>query len=303
MNNFVAYFYNIIVDKINFNKNHYSFNYLGYLYHLYLINDDMDINMMVNINKRLLVNTLVSEIIINRDNHYVSSHNGQNYILIKIYANINKKISLEEINYLANALYSEKNKINWAILWSNKIDYLEKLINENGKKYPLLVDSFNYFVGLAENAISYYNDINVGNNNKYVISHKVIGFNDSVEVLYNPLNIIFDYRARDVAEYIKNSFFINNKNIYDELRNYMQYNRLTDIDVRLIVSRMLYPSFYFEMYEDILIYNQSESIILKITDQLPMFEKYLASIISFFKNYYDIPEIKWLNKKTKINPR
>ena len=64
----------------------------------------------------------------------------------------------------------------------------------------------------------------------------------------------------------------------------MQYNRLTDIDVRLIVSRMLYPSFYFEMYEDILIYNQSESIILKITDQLPMFEKYLASIISFFKN-------------------
>ena len=256
MNNFVAYFYDITIDKLTFNNKYYSFNYLGYLYRLYLI-DNIDVDMLVNINKRLIDNTLVSEIIINRDGKYISTYNGSNYILIKIYANPEKKISLDEITYLANTLYTKNIKMNWAKLWSTKIDYLENLINENGKKYPLLVDSFNYFVGLAENAISYYNSIEIGNDNTYVISHKTLKYNDTVDVLYNPLNIIFDYSVRDVAEYIKNSFWNNNKNIYDELSEYMKYNHLSITDVKLLISRILYPSFYFGLYEDILIYNMN----------------------------------------------
>lgn len=299
MNNFVAYFYNIRISKIHYDYHHYSFNYNGFLYHLYCVDENININMMVNINKRLLGNTLVSEIMINKDGNYISNYNNQRYILIKIYVNINKKISLEEINYLANALYSEKNKIDWGTLWSNKIDYLEDLINENGKKYPLLVDSFNYFVGMAENAISYYNNIDINDNYKYVISHKVTKFNDTIEVLYNPLNIIFDYRARDLAEYIKNAFFLNNRNIYNELSYYMQYAPLSITDVQLTIARILYPSFYFEMYEDILVYNQNELIISKIVDKLPQYEKYLRNIILFFKNYYDISEVNWLNKKNE----
>ena len=296
MNNFIDYFYNIKVEKIIFNNKYYSFYYNGYLYNMYLIQSNVNVNSMININRKLLGHTLVSEIIINKDGNYISYYNNQNYMLIKIYVNINKNISLEEINYLANSLKSEKNKVDWGILWSNKIDYLEDLINENGKKYPILVDSFNYFVGMAENGISYYNNINIDKNYSYVISHKIIRFNDTILALYNPLNIIFDYKARDIAEYIKNAFFLNNKNIYNELYNYMQYSNLLTTDVMLIVARILYPSFYFEMYEDILVDNQSEKIIVPIIDRLPEYEIYLASIISFFKNYYDIPEINWLNK-------
>ncbi len=298
MNNFVAYFYDITIDKLTFNNKYYSFNYLGYLYRLYLI-DNIDVDMLVNINKRLIDNTLVSEIIINRDGKYISTYNGSNYILIKIYANPEKKISLDEITYLANTLYTKNIKMNWAKLWSTKIDYLENLINENGKKYPLLVDSFNYFVGLAENAISYYNSIEIGNDNTYVISHKTLKYNDTVDVLYNPLNIIFDYSVRDVAEYIKNSFWNNNKNIYDELSEYMKYNHLSITDVKLLISRILYPSFYFGLYEDILIYNMNESIILKFTNKLPQYEIYISNMIAFFNNYYDIPKINWLNRKNE----
>ena len=87
--------------------------------------------------------------------------------------------------------------VDWGLLWSKKIDYLEDLINENGKKYPLIVDSFNYFVGMAENAIGYFNSIGFNKNYRYVVSHKVIKDDDSVEVLYNPMNIIFDYKVRD----------------------------------------------------------------------------------------------------------
>ena len=295
MNNFVDYFYNMRVEKVLFNKKHYSFMYNGYLYRIYPVDNNININTIVNINKRLLGHTLVSEIIANKDNNYVSFYNGQNYILIRIYANINKNITLEEIIFLANSLYTEKFKINWGMLWSKKIDYLEELINENGKKYPIIVNSFNYFVGMAENAISYYNDIKIEDNYKYVISHKNIRFNDTIEVLYNPLNIIFDYRARDIAEYIKNAFFINNSNIYNELNEYMNVNGLSITDVKLVVARLMYPSFYFEMYEDILIDNDDEKIIVPIVDRLTEYEKYLASIINYFKNYYDIPTIPWLN--------
>ena len=154
-------------------------------------------------------------------------------------------------------------------------------------------------MGLAENAISYYNSIEIGNDNTYVISHKTLKYNDTVDVLYNPLNIIFDYSVRDVAEYIKNSFWNNNKNIYDELSEYMKYNHLSITDVKLLISRILYPSFYFGLYEDILIYNMNESIILKFTNKLPQYEIYISNMIAFFNNYYDIPKINWLNRKNE----
>lgn len=303
MNNFIDYFYNIKIDSIKYNNHYYSFIFNGYNYRLYILEDNININSMINLNKKMLGYTLVSEIINNRWNNYISNYNGLNYILIKIYINIDKAITLEEINNLASYMYSNKNNLNWGQLWSKKIDYLEELINENGKKYPIIVDSFNYFVGMAENAISYYNDIIIDNNYKSVISHKRIRFNDTVEALYNPLNIIFDYKVRDIAEYIKNAFFLNNKNIFYEFDNYLKNNHLDIIDIKLLISRLMYPSFYFDLYEDILVNGESEKIIIKIIDRLPHYEKYLASIISYLKNMYDVNEIAWLKNSYNIEKK
>ena len=182
------------------------------------------------------------------------------------------------------------------MLWSNKIDYIEEMIAENGKKYPIIVDSFNYFVGLAENAISYYNSIPINNNYTYYISHKRIRINDTTESLYNPLNIIFDYKVRDVAEYIKNAFFLNNTNIFNELDAYLKFNKLSLTDIKLLIARVLYPSFYFELYEDILVNNKDEKIIVPIINMLPKYEKYLNMVITYFKKHYNIDEIVWLKK-------
>ena len=303
MNNFLDYFYNIKGTKIKYNNKYYSFILNGYIYKLYILNDNIDINFIINLNKKMLGYTLVSEIILNKMNNYISNYNNQDYILIKIFVNIDKLISLEEINYLANTFYSNKMKVNWANLWSRKIDYLEELINENGKKYPMLVDSFNYFVGMSENAISYYNDIIIDSNYPLVISHKTIRFNDTIECLYNPLNIIFDYRVRDIAEYIKNAFFLGNKKIINELNNYLNNNSLTNTDIKLLVARLMYPSFYFELYEDILVNGEKEKIIINIINKLPSYEKYLASIITFFKKRYDINEIAWLNNTYNIEKK
>lgn len=297
MNNFIEYFYNIKIDKVIYNHKYYSFIYNGYTYKLYIYDNYNNINMLMELNNKLIGVTLLSEIIYNRNNEIISVYNGVSYILLKLYANTNKQISLNEIAFLSNTLYKEKLNVNWGFLWGRKIDYLEDLINENGKKYPLIVDSFNYFVGMAENAISYYNDIFIDKDYKYSVCHKIIRVNDTIEALYNPLNITFDYRVRDVAEYIKNAFFNNNKYILNELDNYLKTNTLSLMEAKLLVARLLYPSFYFDMYEDILIDNQEEKIILDIISKLDEYEIYLSQIISYLKQSYDIDEIRWLKKQ------
>ena len=296
MNNFIDYYYGIKEDNIIYNETYYSFTYKGYLYKLYKILDNININQVVNINKKLIRHTLMGEICLNRFGKAISIYNDNSYVLVKVYSISNKYISLEDINYLANMLYVSNGGLNWGQLWAKKIDYLERMISEFGKKYPLLVDSFNYFAPLTENAISYFNDINIPNNYLAFISHKVININDKDGCLYNPLNIIFDYKVRDIAEYIKNAFF-ENRDISNELLKYLSRNELSQTDIKLLIARMLYPSFYFNLYDDILINNKDEKIIVDIINRLDDYEVYLARYINYFSSKYDTPTITWLKNK------
>lgn len=300
MNNFIKFFYNMKVTNTNFINNYYEFNHNNNYYRLYILNEEYNIynyNNIYTINKELINNTLMSEIILNKDKNIITTYHSINYILLKINCNINKNITLEEIDYLSKVKIVNNNKSNWGLLWSKKIDYLEELISENGKKYPQVVNSFNYFIGLSENAISYYNNIDIDNNMMYYISHKVLRPTDKVDSLYNPLNIIYDYRVRDVAEYIKNSFWTDNHNIYNELNNYLYKNNLSLNEVKLLISRVLFPSFYFDLYEDIFNYNKDEKILNNIISRIDEYEEYLNSIIIYFKRFYPIDEIEWLKKK------
>lgn len=296
MKNFIEYFYNIKIDKIFREKNYYFFAYNGYTYKLYALTREYDVNFLLYMNQKMLNNTLVSEIIINRNNEIISIYNENKFILIKIFVNVNKNISLNEILFLNNYLSSKKLNVNWGQLWEKKIDYLEELINENGKKYPLIVNSFNYFVGMTENAISYYSSISIGDDINYVISHRSIKIGDTIESLYNPLNIILDYRVRDMAEYIKISFFKNNKLIFKEIQEYLISNNLSLVEVQLLVARLLYPSFYFDMYDDIMIDNQEEKILTFILANLDNYEIYLSNVIGLIRQRYNVDEIAWLKK-------
>lgn len=300
MKNFIKFFYNMKVTNTNFINNYYEFNHNNNYYRLYILNEEYNIynyNNIYTINKELINNTLMSEIILNKDKNIITTYHNINYILLKMNCNINKNITLEEIDYLSKVKIVNNNKSNWGLLWSKKIDYLEELISENGKKYPQVVNSFNYFIGLSENAISYYNNIDIDNNMMYYISHKVLRPTDKVDSLYNPLNIIYDYRVRDVAEYIKNSFWTDNHNIYNELNNYLYKNNLSLNEVKLLISRVLFPSFYFDLYEDIFNYNKDEKILNNIISRIDEYEEYLNSIIIYFKRFYPIDEIEWLKKK------
>ena len=302
MKNIINYFYNLNITELTNKDNIYSFYDNDELYHFYIYNNNIkNIDLTKDIDDSLKKDTLIHEIIINKDNSIITYYNNIPYILCKINININKPITLGEINYLSSKVISTNSKItyhSWQDLWSIKMDYLEKVINENGKKYPIIVDSFNYFIGMAENAISYYNNLSNKevDNNSLVISHRIININDTVYAIYDPVNIIIDHKARDIAEYIKYSFFSNNSNIFKELNIYFKYNYYTKDDVVMLLARVLYPSFYFNMYEDIMINSKEEKIITNITSKLDKYELYLARVFKYFNNFYNLPIPEWLNK-------
>ena len=302
MKNIINYFYNLNITELTNKDNIYSFYDNDELYHFYIYNNSIkNLDLTKDIDDSLKKDTLIHEIIINKDNSIITYYNNIPYILCKINININKPITLGEINYLSSKVISTNSKItyhSWQDLWSIKMDYLEKVINENGKKYPIIVDSFNYFVGMAENAISYYNNLSNKevDNNSLVISHRIININDTVYAIYDPVNIIIDHKARDIAEYIKYSFFNDNTNIFKELNIYFKYNYYTKDDVVMLLARVLYPSFYFNMYEDIMINSKEEKIITNITSKLDKYELYLTRIFKYFNNFYNLPVPEWLNK-------
>lgn len=305
MKEIINYYYNLNPQKITKIFNYYYFYLNNELY--YFIEYDRkikDIESIYDYNKKMLnLNILVNEIIPNKDNIPLTYINKSPYILMKVYININKPINLSEINYLSNINIPYQNNLmrsNWSILWQNKIDYLEYHYEQNNKKYPLLKESFNYFIGLSENAISYINntikELKPENIDIGVTSHNTIEINDTIYSLYNPLNIIIDHKARDLAEYIKISFFKDNYSIFDELDEYFKHNYFSQYGINLLISRILYPSFYFEQYDKIINNEENESSILRITSRIGEYEKYLQDIFNYFHKYYNIKEINWLKK-------
>lgn len=307
MKNAIIFFYNLNPDTINNYNNYYYFYHNNYLYTLFLYDKDInDINNILQLNQKLnTMNIKAHKIILNKNNQPLSLINNNYYILYQILIkNFNKKVTLNDINLLNSILITNNLEIfkkDWSILWANKIDYLEYQINQTGKKYPILVESFSYFVGMTENAIAYLrntiHEIKPSNSDIGVISHRKILINDNLFNLYEPTNMIIDYKVRDLAEYIKNSFFQDNFQILDELRYHFNKNYYSLFAIRILFARLLYPSFYFTIYDSVITNKIKEDEILKITSRINEYENYLYEIFLYLKKFYNIPEIEWLKKK------
>lgn len=309
MKNTINYYYNLNPNKINQIFKYYYFYVNNELYYFVLYTrKEKDIQAIYEFNQIMLQhNILVHEILNNRTNTILTYLNQIPYLLIKVAVNINKPITLSEIHYLSNMHLSYRNELmrsNWANLWASKIDYLEYHHEQNYQKYPLLASSFNYFIGMSENAISYLNNtiktLKPDKADIGVISHDILAIDDTIFSLYDPQNIIIDHKARDVAEYIKISFFKDNYQIFDELDDYFKHNYFSFYGIHLLIARVLYPSFYFELYDQVLNNQVNEAESLKITSRISEYEIYLQDIFSYFHKYYNIKDINWLKKRGAI---
>ena len=299
MENIIEYFYNIKIDNIKKRDNYYILKSKNNTLLLQEIYTSDNINNIYNLCNNINIDSIIS----NKDNSLFTNINNKLYSLILI-----KRVSiltLSNISNLSNTninIIPELERNNWETLWANRIDFLEEYISQNINKYPLIRESSDYFIGLAENAISYLVNTKRENIKDNYLDKKVISHITLSNSLYNPFNIIFDHKARDIAEYIKYSFFINNTNIYRELDVYFKYNNYSKYGLQVLYSRILYPNFYFNLVDKIITNNLEENKLNKIIDKVEEYENYLYNIYLYLTKYYDIPIPIWLKKKKDINP-
>lgn len=293
MKNVLNYYYNLYSENIRLNGENYYFEVNNQNYVFYLYDDDIDkLNKIYNINLEIIkLGVYTHQIILNKDNNITTIYNNKHYILMKIHENLSRKIVIDDILYFGNITNIFEYNNNWKELWSNKVDYFEYQISQLGKKYPLIRESFSYYIGIIENGIILLNEKKQINCS---ISHKRIIENQNLFEFYNPVNYIIDTKVRDIAEYFKNRLFDKN-DIFLEIKEYLESSNITEGEAYYFFVRMFYPTFYFDCYEKIINQIEEETKIKEVIEITPYYEQMLKQLYKYLKNYIYIPEIEWLN--------
>lgn len=291
MKNVINYYYGLTISEFRKTDDNYNFDVAGIKYSFVLFEED--VSNLYNIFVLLRNNGIYChEIIINNQNSIITFFENRAYILLKKNICPNNRVSMEDIIKYSVSIYAPY-EFNWKVLWENKIDYYEYQISQLGIKYKLLKESLGYYIGLSENAINLLNFVNSKKIKGYVC-HKRIKYKDSLDEFLNPVNVIIDNRMRDIAEYVKAQFF------YTEfcetwVFEYLEQTNLSYDESLLFLSRLLYPSYYFDLYDEVIQGKLSEERINTCIKKSVQYEHFLKKIYIFLKKMYNIPEVEWLN--------
>ena len=279
-----GYYFNINNNSYIFTIYNRPLNECSSIYNLY--------------NELLKRKIFTNDIVLNKNNQIITMVNNVPYVLLKDNT-INKRINMNDILYLQNNsinIYNDKLlfRNNWITLWEIKIDYYESRLKEMDNKYPLLSNTLDYYIGLGENAISYLvnNNIKV---NDLVLSHKRIKMDDSSFEFYNPFNYILDSRVRDFSEYIKSLFF-KDMITFENFEGYLNILNFNKDEYILLISRLLYPSYYFDLFDDIVNNNEDENIIKNVINKNNDYILFLKNTFYYiiYKKRINIPIIEWI---------
>ena len=243
-----------------------------------------------------------SRIMINRDNRIVTIINNTSYILLKIQVDDIRLIDFSDLlefnnkNIIYEGLDLKKiYRTNWSELWSSKLDYFEYQMNHIKDKYKIISSSIDFFIGLGENSISYINQILSEEriDSTISISHRRVLYNMSITDFYDPTEIIIDYKVRDVSEYLK-SLFLYGEVDYDYLEDFFRKLNFTKIDFEMLFGRLLFPSFYFDMYESIINKEVDEKKITIIINKSDDYIIFLKKIYNIIYRIYPIKKIDYI---------
>lgn len=311
MEQFLKYFYDIYIDNIYKKDNKYYFykdNSLFCVVKNYRLPEEL--KDILEICYEMQNRFPVSQIVFNKFGQISSDYDNNNYILLKINTSMSSDITINDIIKINNSLFLNKDKKelyrnNWAKLWESKVDYFEYKIKELGRNKKIILNSFSYYIGLAENAISIANICELYNkdnmNEKVVLSHRRINYPCMEYEFYNPLEYIFDIQVRDVSEYLKSMFFYTDKNhTIKELKNYLLSTRLSNYEANMLYARLLYPTYYFDIYEKVIEDLKEESELLDIINKVDEYELFLKEAYFELSRMYKIEQINWIINKKEL---
>lgn len=299
MENAIKYYYSMSPNNIEKCENGYIFEYNDETYYLEnCLYSEKRVKEVYELNKVMINNQiLVHEILLNNFKQIATTIDDKIYILMRININLNKKIDLKDIAYfhhLSSLLVNTRDTTHlfWGNKWSKKVDYYEQQAIEIGKKYPIAMETFNYFIGIAENAITYINDYKML---KPTIAYCHIRTSSEALDFYNPFNLLIDYKVRDVSEYIKYNFFNSNIN-YNEVAEYILNSNLSPDDIKYFYARMLFPTYYFDVFEKVMENLEDEVKIAYIANKISDYEKFLNYLCRYLNRFTMVEELEWIKK-------
>jgi spore coat protein YutH len=263
----------------------------------------------------------------NREGSLISKIDNKNIILLKTVrksVSDNRSIGYELAQFHQKAKYfqgdpGELNRIGtWKNLWEKRLDSLEghwfKILNSAPTEQfdRVFIETFPYYLGLAENAIQYLIDCEIDEEPQLFDSatfcserfnNKTWGENFYYKI---PTEWIMDHPSRDLAEWIRATHFESDNSeaeILKFLNEYEVVTPLTSFAWRLLYSRLLFPVHYFSTVENYYMSSDRDNKfeiaeqLTNITDSASDYEKFLSD---FFKNIrlpvtkLKIPQLDWL---------
>ena len=271
LTNLIYYLYNIKTDYIRKNKDSYIFIYedIFYIFKPTTLNEEY----IFYITKYFVYNDFFHILIKNKNNKYISKYENKDYVLMKVRLKSNRLLTVNDI--IDNNFVISINNINWVDLWKRKIDQVEMyLYNNEISIYNLTI--INYYLELGECAINYY--INNVKNDFFPITfcHKRINKDFDLYDYFSITDIVFDHQVRDIAEYIKCDIYNDKEIVLDKYKSLINYK-----DKELLVSRLLFPCYFFDIIDDFIINNRDFNEFSSFFTTMEVYETNLLKIVNY----------------------
>lgn len=300
----LEYYYGLDIESIEELDGKYHFKIENQDYFFVFYNRGIEeLEDIINVSNEMVKKGInVHKILINRNNSFLTKVGEYNYILFAV-SNLNEEYDIFDMVKISEKLVLNNNKSNlyrnnWGTLWSEKIDYFEYQVRELSIEKDVVKNSFSYYVGMAENAISYVNNTNM----KYgmdvyriVLSHRRVFYPNYKLNYLNPLSFVFDLEVRDIAEYLKAMFFKKDVGFcLDELSSYLKIRHLSLYEYQMLYARLLYPTYYFDVYESVMNKNGDEEELVNIIKKCDSYEEFLKKAYLEISKYAKIDKIEWI---------
>lgn len=280
MDNLIAYYYNLSVDKF---KNIDNGLLVESNNNLYIAKE---IQNMDNFNQ--ILPNLTSDYyppLITKEGNYTFNYNGKSYLLFQA---INPADKIE--NHLLNIPVLSNITIDYSKIWENNIDYFIRRITESEDREVDEINYMNYYIGMSENAIAINERAKrINGATRLCISHFRIKYPNYSLTYKDPSELMIDYVSRDIAEYTKSKFFYDEMDFKEVIALINRY-QLSDKEIMFLIARLMYPNYYFDLLSD---KNIEEREI--IINKRKSYEKFLLNLLKQIKTNNLFIEIHWLN--------
>jgi spore coat protein YutH len=225
----------------------------------------------------------VSTFLMTKNNELTFEHEGRVYAVLKSVSHLSNRtfqIGTELARFHQKGRQfpyqvKEMSRLGgWKDFWEKRLDQLEQFWRQKAYTHPLepfekkFIESFPYYLGLSENAIQYLVDTELDDkpeaSDSGTICYKRMTHDkwSQESLLKLPTDWVLDHPARDLAEYMRNTFMVFRNDRFEQgflcLQQYEEVCPLSSFAKRLIYSRLLFPLHYFETVEGYYISPESE---------------------------------------------